>query len=215
MSKTYPLTRFLVMTNALVFLFGAVYGVHNGLVQVYGFSMENAFMQQWELFVTAGFLHSDLVHLLYNMAFLWVFGRVCEDTFGRWKTGIIYIAAMVAGSLFFGILFPQQTAIGASGAVSGLVAAAILVEPGRDIYPATGSMPIVLLAVLFLIPTMVNAFNLAGNTANIAHIGGVFAGAILAFGWRPQQAWENMKRLWPLWAGIGIIVGAIIVSALY
>lgn len=214
MTDDYPLTKFLITTNTLVFLAAAVYGIYPGLLQQYTFSMEQVAMQHWEVFITSGFLHSDVPHLLYNMFFLWVFGRACEAIFGTWKMAGIYFTAMVAGGLFFGLLFPEQTAVGSSGAVSGLVAAAILTEPGRDIYPTAGSMPIVFLAVLFLIPTVLNAFNLANNTANIAHVGGAFAGATLTYLWRPAQAWKNMKELWPLWTGVGIVVLLLVVQVL-
>lgn len=212
--ENYPLTRFLITTNVLIFLLGAMSGVYPAIVERYGFSLAQVTLEQWEVFLTAGFLHSDVSHLLYNMFFLWVFGRACEDTFGWSKTASLYFASMLVGSFFFGMLFPQQPAIGASGAVSGLVAAAILVEPGRDIYPASGSMPIVLLAVLFLIPTVLNAFNLSGNTAHIAHIGGAFAGAAFAFYWQPKRSFENMKRLWPLWVGIGLVVLLMVIQAI-
>lgn len=213
MSETHPVTRFLIATNVLVFFAGIFYRVQPVLIDRYGFSMQQVAMQHWDVFITAGFLHSDVAHLLYNMFFLWVFGRVCEDVFGWSKTVTIYVSSLIVGSLFFGLLFPTEIAIGASGAVSGLVAAAILVEPGRDIYPIQGSMPIVVLAVLFLIPTVLNAFNLAGGTANIAHVGGAFSGAALALLWQPERSIKNMRELWVLWAGIALVVVLVVVQA--
>jgi len=214
MTDDYPLTQFLIATNSLIFIVAAVSGSYPGVLQQYTFSMEQIWQGQLAAVITSGFLHSDVPHLLYNMFFLWVFGRACEAVFGTWRTAGIYITAMAAGSLFFGLLFPEQTAVGSSGAVSGLVAAAILTEPGRDIYPTTGAMPIVVLAVLFLIPTVLNAFNLANNTANIAHVGGAFGGAVLTYMWRPDQAWKNMRELWPLWTGIGVVVLLLIVQVI-
>lgn len=214
-NNSYPVTNALILMNVLMFLLGVLSGMYNEIVSVYAFSAAKLTAQQWSAVFVSGFLHSDFVHLTYNMAFLWIFGLVCEDVFGRLKTVFLYVTAMVTGSLFFALLFPAESAIGASGAVSGLVAAAILIEPGRDIHPRIESFPIIFLAFVFLFPTALNAFNLAGNTANIAHVGGAVAGAILTTMWRPKPALEHMRDLWILWALFGLVLLILAASLVY
>lgn len=212
--KKYPVTNFLITVNVLIFTAGLLLNVHISLIEFYSFSLEKILQQRWDVFFTSGFLHSDPLHIMYNMLFLWIFGRACEEEFGTAKTVTIYFSSMILGSFLFGILFPEQAAIGASGAVSGLVAAAVLVEPGKDIHPTISSFPIAFLALAFLLPTTMNAFSLAGNTANIAHVGGALGGALFALLLKPKQAWKNVRNLWIIWAAIAVMLVLVLITVL-
>ncbi len=212
--QQYPLTNLLIAANVLVFFGGISTGMYPELVELYAFEMEKLVAQQWSALVVSGFLHSDIGHLLFNMMFLWVFGRVCEEALGVWKTLIIYGVSMVTGSVFFGVLFPSEAAIGASGAVSGLIAAAILIEPGQDIHPRIESFPIVFLALVFLFPTAMNAFNVADNVAHVAHVGGAAAGAVFAVLWYRERSLQNMRDLWFFWVFFGVIILLLLISTL-
>lgn len=81
--------------------------------------------------VTYAFLHLDFWHLAGNMLFLWVFGDNVEDALGHFRFLIFYIACAIAGALFHGFVAPTSEGplIGASGAVSGVVAAYFLLHP--------------------------------------------------------------------------------------
>lgn len=81
--------------------------------------------------VTYAFLHLDFWHLAGNMLFLWVFGDNVEDALGHFQFLIFYLACAIAGALLHGFVAPTSEGplIGASGAVSGVVAAYFLLHP--------------------------------------------------------------------------------------
>jgi membrane associated rhomboid family serine protease len=133
------------------------------------------------------FLHGDLGHLFGNMLFLWVFGDNIEDAMGRFRYFVFYIACGIAAGLAH--FWMQQTSqvplIGASGAISGLLAAYIILFPRAKVWVLFFTrIPIKLRAVWVL--GLYLAFNLVmvamksmDNVAWWAHIGGFAAGLVL------------------------------------
>lgn len=188
MARDLHATDVLVAANVAVFVGGLATGRYGAIVDAYAFSVPAFLSGAWHRAVTGAFLHSGLPHLVYNMIFLGIFGRACEEEFGPWRTVAVYAAGMLSGNLFFAVLFPAESAIGASGAVFGLMAAGTLVEPGRPAHERFIPFPLALIAAAYLIPALGNAFNLGGNVANIAHVGGAAAGSLLAFAWAPDRA---------------------------
>lgn len=88
--------------------------------------------EYWRL-VTAGFLHDGLLHILFNMVFLYFMGRILEPAIGRLNFIAVYGASLLAGS-FGALLFqPGSQTIGASGACFGVLGALIVVARARGI----------------------------------------------------------------------------------
>ncbi len=155
---------------------------------------------------TAMFLHGGFLHLGGNMLFLWIFGNNIEDRLGRIRFVIFYLATGLAGSLAHVALNPvsQVPTIGASGAISGLLGAYIVLFPHARVH-AVVPIPIVffifgrirLPAFVVLGIWFVSQFFIGrgqqpegGGVAWVAHVGGFIAGTILIFvlgGWRPQR----------------------------
>lgn len=81
--------------------------------------------------VSYAFLHGDFWHLGTNMLFLWVFGDNVEDALGHVRFAIFYVLCAIAGALAHGLMDPASQAplIGASGAVSGVIGAYLLLHP--------------------------------------------------------------------------------------
>ena len=77
------------------------------------------------------FLHGDILHLLSNMLFLWVFGDNVEDAMGHIKFLVFYLACGIAGGLAHALMLPASKLplIGASGAVAGVIAAYLILHP--------------------------------------------------------------------------------------
>ena len=75
--------------------------------------------------ITSMFLHANLLHVAGNMLFLWIFGNNVEDKLGELKFLIVYFASGIGGSLLQIFITPDSTVpmLGASGAISGLLAA--------------------------------------------------------------------------------------------
>ncbi len=137
--------------------------------------------------VTYAFLHLDFWHLAGNMLFLWVFGDNVEDALGHFRFLIFYLVCAIAGALFHGLVAPTSEGplIGASGAVSGVVAAYFLLHPRVRVWvlvlmriplPLPAFIPLALwIGQQFLML----ALGLEENVSWGAHVGGILAGAIM------------------------------------
>lgn len=138
-------------------------------------------------YLTYAFLHGDFWHLAGNMLFLWVFGDNVEDALGHFRFLIFYLACAIVGALFHGVVSPTSEGplIGASGAVSGVVAAYFLLHPRVRVWvlvlmriplPLPAFIPLALwIGQQFLML----ALGLEENVSWGAHVGGIIAGAIL------------------------------------
>jgi len=134
----------------------------------------------WQL-ITYQFMHGGVMHILFNMFALWMFGIEIENIWGSKKFLIYYLMCGVAAGiaqLVFPPLFNEQLAptIGASGAVFGVLIAFAMMFPDRYIYiyfliPVKAKYLIIgyILLELYSIPH-------GGNVAHLAHLGGALAG---------------------------------------
>ena len=137
--------------------------------------------------ITYAFLHLSFWHLASNMLFLWVFGDNVEDALGHFRFLVFYIVCAVAGALLHGLVAPmsQGPLIGASGAISGVVAAYFLLHPRVRVWvlvfmriprPLPAFIPLALwIGQQFLML----ATGLEDNVSWGAHVGGIIAGAVL------------------------------------
>src|SRR5438105_6234848 len=105
--------------------------------------------EYWRI-LTAGFLHYSLLHIAFNMFFLYIMGSMLEPAIGRVNFAAVYLASLLAGS-FGALLFqPQLPTVGASGAIFGIFGALIVVARNRGIpFWQSGLGPILLVNLLF------------------------------------------------------------------
>ncbi len=133
------------------------------------------------------FLHGDVMHLIGNMLFLWVFGDNVEDAMGHVRFLVFYLACGVAAALLHAMMLPdsQDALIGASGAVSGVIAAYLMVHPKVGVWVlAFKVIPLRItaawaLGAWIIFQIVMVALPQSGPTAWWAHIGGLIAGAAL------------------------------------
>ena len=132
------------------------------------------------------FLHGDAFHLAGNMLFLWVFGDNVEDAMGHVRFFVFYLACGVAAGLIHALVMPMSpdALIGASGAVSGVIAAYLMLHPHVRVWVlALKFFPLRISAALALglriAFQVVMLFLPQVGTAWWAHIGGLLAGALL------------------------------------
>jgi membrane associated rhomboid family serine protease len=126
----------------------------------------------WRL-LTAAFLHYGPIHLALNMFVLWFIGPALEEYLGHARYALLYIVAGLAGSAGALLVSPDSPTVGASGAIWGIMGAALLLE-ARRIYVFGGqALGLVVLnaAFTFLIP----GISIGG------HLGGLVGGAIAAY----------------------------------
>ncbi|WP_102960891.1 rhomboid family intramembrane serine protease [Mangrovicella endophytica] len=137
-------------------------------------------------YVSYAFLHLDFWHLLGNMLFLWVFGDNVEDAFGHARFLLFFLLCAAAGALSHQFLMPRSeaTLLGASAAVSGVVAAYLMLHPRVRVWVLVlGRLPLRLPAWLLLAFWIGFQFTMLAlgdeEVSYAAHAGGIVAGALL------------------------------------
>lgn len=138
---------------------------------------------------TAMFMHAGFFHLAGNMLFLWIFGNNVEDIQGRVSFLLFYLLCGVAAAAahIYSDPFSAVPMVGASGAVSGVLAAYLLAFPRAQVYTLFWfiifvrviPVPAVLFIGFWFLMQMLNAGS-GGSVAWGAHIGGFVAGLLLA-----------------------------------
>ena len=187
MCKYIYLASNLVMSTPVLLLI-----VLNILVSYKGFS-ESRFFEKYKFSVLAlkeeqyfrlfssGFLHVDTSHLVFNMFALYIFGDVVIQITGVFLFMLIYILSLLAGNYFTFINHknePNYSAVGASGAVSGIVYSSILLFPEMQLalifFPIP--MPGYVFGVLYLLYTLFGMKSRRDNIGHTAHFGGAVSG---------------------------------------
>lgn len=148
--------------------------------------------------LSAGFLHGDLMHLLFNMMTLYFFGPIVNQAFGDFGFLMIYFGSILLGNLFSLYLYKNQSwysAIGASGGVSGILFASIAMIPDLPIYFFFIPIPIpgYIFGFLYFAYSVYSMLNprQQDNIGHAAHLGGAFFGLIYAVALQPERAIEN------------------------
>jgi membrane associated rhomboid family serine protease len=128
---------------------------------------------QWWRLVTGGFLHENLLHIGFNMLILYYLGSMLEPALGRLKFALVYAVALLTGSLGVLLVSPHELTVGASGAVFGLMGAAVVELRARQIpLMQSGVGGLILLNLII-------SFTLPGISWG-GHIGGLIGGALAA-----------------------------------
>ncbi len=208
-SRTPPLvTISLIAANVAVFLIEVSLrpDVLERLIEVLGVVPARSASPDWAVwggfragdywpFLTSQFLHGDFVHLLANVWTLWIFGDNVEDRLGHGRYLAFYLLCGVISGVTHGQVHPESTvpAIGASGAISGVMGAYFLSFPRARIvllvpvlfYPLFFDVPATLyLAFWFAMQLFSGAVSLAASAGAVgvafwAHVGGFVAGLAL------------------------------------
>ena len=183
----------LVAACVLVFIWqlsGGLPGLERSVLE-YGMIPARLFRGDYAPLLTSMFLHGGVAHLLGNMYFLVVFGDNVEDRLGRARFLLLYLLAGVAAALTHAFFEPDKAlpVVGASGAISGIMAAYAVLFPRTRLisliffFRVRWRTPVYLLGWLGL--QIVGVFLHKTGIAWWAHIGGFLVGALLAFRFRP------------------------------
>ncbi|HUV36319.1 MAG TPA: rhomboid family intramembrane serine protease [Patescibacteria group bacterium] len=143
--------------------------------------------------VSSAFLHANWPHLIFNMFALYTFSAGVQRVFGIAGYLLIYFGSLVAGSLLALYIHRGHgayRAVGASGAVSGVVFASIVAYPHSSIMFLLLPVPIPawLFGIGFVLISIFGIGVRAGNIGHEAHLGGAIAGVVLALLLRPELA---------------------------
>jgi membrane associated rhomboid family serine protease len=156
---------------------------------------------EWWRLITAAFLHYGILHLGMNMLVLWFIGPALEDYFGHWRYALLYVVSGLAGSAGALIVSPNALTVGASGAIWGLMGAAVVLE-ARRIYVFGGqAMGLVVFNLIFTL--LIPGVSLGG------HIGGGIGGAVAALAFSSLRRTPALATLSVAAVGIVSVVVAV------
>ena len=187
----------LILINVIAFLYELAQPNVQAFLQTWGVvPAEISRGQDLITLITSMFLHGGWMHLIGNMVFLWVFGDNVEDALGKPLYAVFYFLTGIAAGLAQVFLSPSSTlpAVGASGAISGVLAA-YLVMFGRNrvrvlIFNTISTVPAYLMIGLWILFQFFNGIasfaqtEETGGVAYGAHVGGFVAGLVLAIALR-------------------------------
>jgi membrane associated rhomboid family serine protease len=189
----------------LVFLWQASLGDEAGQAAVFQYGMiparvfgeadlrpELAAIPAWTTIVTSMFMHGGWMHLGLNMLFLWIFGDNVEDSMGHVRYLVFYIACGVAAAFAQAFTNPGSTIpmIGASGAISGVLGAYVLLHPRATVrvlivlgvFVTMAHIPAMIVLGIWFLTQIASAALSPGDGPGVAfwaHVGGFVAGMAL------------------------------------
>jgi membrane associated rhomboid family serine protease len=163
------------------------------------------------------FLHGGFLHVGGNMLYLWIFGNNVEDTLGHARFTVFYLVSGAIAAAAQTALSAESSVpmIGASGAVSGVLGAYLLLFPRANVltliifgfFVRIVRVPAILVLGLWFVVQFVSGLAIwgaatgrgeamGGETAWFAHLGGFLAGMVLLFAIRPRPGNGNPGRSW-------------------
>ena len=195
--RLLPVTRALLIANVAVYLLQLVSG--NALMDWLALWPLGYGFMPWQL-LTYGFMHGGLMHLLFNMLVLFMFGAPLEQTWGE-KRFLLYYLVCVAGAgvcqLLVGTLLENPaTVLGASGGVFGLLLAYGMLFPNQRVmllFPPIPMKARTLVIVYGAVELMLGFTGWQPGVAHFAHLGGMFFGWLLIRYWRGQPPFNKRR----------------------
>ncbi len=163
----------------------------------YSFQVEKVLVyKEYKRLVSSGFLHTSWLHLLFNMFSLYAFSGSLEAYLGGFPFLFIYMAGLIGGNLF--ALYVNRhhgdySAVGASGAVCGIIFSSIALFPGMSVglFGLPLSIPSWLYGLVFIVFTIYGIRSGTGNIGHEAHLGGALAGMAIAILMEPSSLLDN------------------------
>jgi membrane associated rhomboid family serine protease len=219
-----PVTRTLLALNIAVFVVQVVVSGGLGLTASTdlrlgaSYAMATIGENRWETLVTACFLHGGIVHLGFNMLALWQAGPLVERAVGSARMAPMYLVAGAFGNVL-SVAYGWRThsglpSVGASGAISGVIAAALVV--GWRVQGWRGPLTQAMVRWLGFLVVFGLFSNLAGASIdNAAHIGGAIMGAVFASMWKRGYRYSSGATKAILGTCVGVVATCIALVAFH
>lgn len=195
-SSRFPYVNIaLIVINIAIFVLTLLTGTFESTIELYGMRpIEVLAGKRLETLFISMFLHGGILHILGNMLYLYIFGDNVEDALGHGKFLAFYLGTGVIASLIHALTDPSSEipTIGASGAISGVLGAYLVLYPRARVYTAVGIYlfwRIIMVPAIFFLGFwfLLQVFSasvtwltgISEGVAYWAHIGGFVAGALL------------------------------------
>jgi membrane associated rhomboid family serine protease len=169
-------TKALIAVNVLVYLVNLAQGSRINQVSgslfanwaLYAPALANG---EWYRLITSTFLHAGLIHLGFNMFILWYVGSPVEQAIGRGRFLALYVVSGLAGSAGAVIVSPDAVTVGASGAIFGVLGAALVLERQGNFVLGGQALGLIVLnlVITFIMPSTISVGG---------HVGGLIGGAL-------------------------------------
>ena len=183
-----PVTITLLFANAAIYLW-IRYSDPVYFQRLAEWPFQIVYKKRYYQMFTSAFLHADIMHLFFNLFTLFSFGRVLESIFvksfgfasGSIYFALIYFISLLTGSVLtvvFHFKNPGYVAVGASGAVSGIIFSYIIFFPTSTIGFFFVPMPAFVFALLYVGVSIYGMKTKMGNIGHEAHLGGAIGGVI-------------------------------------
>jgi membrane associated rhomboid family serine protease len=205
------ITLTLIITNIVMFIVSIFFSekTFDALISY----PSNLFSSKVYTLITSGFLHINLAHLLGNMLALFIFGRIVERKLGPTKMTIIYFGALLISGIFtsaIDLIRGQNIGgLGASGAIMGLVSAAILIDPFYFTYELILPLPVMVVGWLTIYMDISGILNPVNDgIGHFAHMGGFISIAILLFFMEYEERTKLKKGL--IINGLSLLIAGLI-----
>src|SRR5581483_10446162 len=153
----------------------------------------------WMTIFTSMFMHGGWMHIIGNMLYLWIFGRHVEASLGSGRYVVFYLLSGVAAAFAQSVSAPTAMVpmIGASGAISGVLGAYLVLSPRANvrvfvflIFITVIHLPAYIVLGFWFVAQLLSSASATAGEAGVAftaHIGGFIAGAILVFFFRRRS----------------------------
>jgi membrane associated rhomboid family serine protease len=192
-------------------LFSFIGFKNQGFFNKYQFQMSKIKTGEQIRMMSSGFLHVDFNHLFVNMLSLYFFAKYVVYSLGEMKFLVLYLTSLYLGNYLSFRYYNQEdnyTAVGASGAVSGVVFSAVLLYPDLKMlllfFPIP--MPGYVMAVLYLIYSIYGMKKQKDNIGHTAHFGGAISGLLVTIAFVPSVLVDS-------WLTLAILTVTLIIAA--
>lgn len=198
-------TGAIIAANVVIFLLWQFQGMWKFLTTHAMVSASGVF-EHWRIhtLLTSAFSHMDPGHLIFNMLFFWWFGRDLEDWYGPVRFAVLFVFSAFTASIAHVALQlalgpPWVPALGASGAIMGIMAVYAFRFPNQRMY-VWGICPVKMrwLVPIYIAMDLLGVFTPGSRVAHAAHLGGALAGLVFYLWGRrifPQVAGSLWRRL--------------------
>lgn len=140
----------------------------------------NALNGEYWRFISAIFLHGSIIHLIYNLLALLVFGAVLEKLIDSKRFLLLFFISGIIAN-FVSVWF-YDSSLGASGAIYGILGVLIIIRPLMMVWAFGLVMPMFIAGIVWIIGGIIGLF-VPSNTGHIAHLSGIGAGILFGLFW--------------------------------